>query len=76
MTLYVSGDVCLQSVIVKSIERNAANLYEARRRLLGEEGEAPPVVRTCPPLDATVSTSSALNIASLGEPESSSRRSW
>ena len=35
----------LQSVIVKSIERNAMNLYEARRRLLGVN-EEPVIVNT------------------------------
>lgn len=56
-----------QSVIVKSIERNAANLYEARRRLLGEEGEQVPVVRAAV-LDATTrSATNGLNISGLGK---------
>ena len=37
--------ICFQSVIVKSIERNASSMYEARRRLLGSAaaGERFPV---------------------------------
>ena len=38
----------LQSVIVKSIERNASNMYEARRRLLSAEGEAVAAVKCAP----------------------------
>ena len=31
---------CFQSVIVKSIERNAPNMYMARQKLLGQECES------------------------------------
>lgn len=34
----------VQSVIMKSIERNACKLYEARRQLLAAQGETVPIV--------------------------------
>ena len=44
MIMFLSScDLRLQSVIVKSIERNAANLHEARRRLLGAMNESPAI---------------------------------
>ncbi len=58
----------MQSVIVKSIERNAHNMYEARRQLLGLVGEMPPPV-ACRGGDAgsTASTSTnSLGLAGLG----------
>lgn len=51
-------------MIVKGIERNAFNLYEARRKLLGVGGERVPVVQS------TVSdgpSTSSLNISNIGK---------
>ena len=60
--------LCFQSVIVKSIERNAPNMYEARRRLLGvtSSGEVPPV-STSPnqEADAIRNRTSSLGLGSL-----------
>ena len=58
----------LQSVIVKSIERNASNMYEARRRLLGLLDEPMPVVTSSGyDLPITTTTANSLGLAGLGE---------
>ncbi len=50
-----------QSVIVKSIERNAPNMYDARRRLLGLSGEVTAPVSCSNTSDVTSSTTAPSN---------------
>lgn len=62
----------LQSVIVKSVERNALNMYEARKFLLGLESSgvsapsstSPPAV-ICP-VGLDILASAGLGLTSLG----------
>lgn len=64
----------LQSVIVKSVERNALNMYEARKCLLGLESSGVtiasnpsvscPVGLSCPGLD--ILSSAGLGLTGLG----------
>lgn len=56
-----------QSVIVKSIERNASNMYEARRQLLGLTSEPLPVVKNMEQMFLTNGTLNGTNLAGLGK---------
>lgn len=66
----------LQSVIVKSVERNALNMYEARKCLLGLESSGVPMATSpsavscpvglsCPGLD--ILSSAGLGLTGLGK---------
>ena len=54
-------------MIVKSIERNASNMYEARRQLLGLTSEPLPVVKNMDDVSLVNGGLNGTNLTGLGQ---------